>query len=187
MAHEDVEVEIKIPLTKKKYESIKRRIGKKTKSTRSFRQVDDYYNHPKRNFLRLKHPREYLRLRHEGLGAILCYKNFHSNFEWCEEYELKISNRKQMEKIFSILGFDKFLTINKWRTVYVSGNKFEIALDKVESLGYFIEIEALKNSGNVKQTRQELLRFLESLGIDPSKEDRDGYVLLLMRKKGLLK
>lgn len=50
-----------------------------------------------------------------------------------------------MKKIFNELNIISFALIHKNRNIYMYKNdKYEIALDKVENLGYFIEIEVKK-------------------------------------------
>ena len=65
-------------------------------------------------------------------------------------------------------------------------DEFEIGLDTVKDLGFFIEIESIKDFGSVEKTRKKIFEFAELLGIDHSRELR-GYPFLLMKKKGLIK
>jgi adenylate cyclase class IV len=60
-------------------------------------------------------------------------------------------------------------------------------LDIVKELGYFMEIEAMKNFGSVEETRKKLFEFAKNLGINVSKPDERGYAFLMAKKKGLVK
>lgn len=77
--------------------------------------------------------------------------------------------------------------MEKQRETYVFGSELEIALDAVDGLGYFIEIEAIKDHGSVEETRKKLFEFAAALGIDVSRADKRGYPFLLMKKNGLIK
>jgi len=59
----------------------------------------------------------------------------------------------------------------------------EISLDIVKKLGYFIEIEAIKEFGSIEKTREKLFEFAKDLEIDLSKIEKRGYPLLLIKKK----
>ena len=63
---------------------------------------------------------------------------------YCDEYEVEIDDDKNLDKIFQILGLEKIATVSKVRNTYFYLNKYEVALDYVDNLGYFIEIEVKK-------------------------------------------
>jgi len=57
------------------------------------------------------------------------------------------------------------------------------SLDDVEGVGLFLEIEKLvKSSSDFEKARDEVLRLVGSLGLDPSISIRDSYLDLFMRK-----
>ena len=45
----------------------------------------------------------------------------------------------------------------------------------VVGLGYFIEVESIKDFGGVEKTREKILEFLRSLGITRTKTVPGGY------------
>jgi adenylate cyclase class 2 len=190
MASGNVEVEIKIPLSKKIFEKIRRFLKKSAKFIGSSNEIDKYYNSPHRNFLAKKHPIEYLRIRTKNGSKSSCtYKFVHNNRKGqrirSDEYETGIENSEQLEKIFNVLNFDNFLTIDKERKTYEVKHDFEVDMDKVKGLGYFIEIETLRTFGTSRKTFNRVCTFATKLGLDPAKMDKDGYVLLMMKKKGI--
>ena len=77
---------------------------------------------------------------------------------------------------------EKLVTVKKKRMVFVKKD-FEIALDKVDDLGYFIEIESLKDLGGVMKTRKRLIDFAKIIGIDKITNVAGGYAAEPMRKK----
>lgn len=192
MAKDEIEIEIKIPTNKRTFGKVKQYLKKHAKLVGRSQEVDKYYNSPHRNFLEPKHPEEYLRIRTKGGGGAVTYKKvyFNNKTGWkthADEYESRVENAGQLEKIFSVLDFNNFLTINKQRERFESNDKFEIALDIVKGLGYFVEIEAMKNYGSRSTTYNKVADFAKVLGLDPKKQDNDGYVLMMMKKKGLVK
>lgn len=191
METKDIEVEIKIPVSKQAFMKARKRLKKMADFVGASFEIDKYFNAPHRNFLKPKHPYEYLRLRVKNGKGVFAYKHvyFKKSGEktHSDEYETEIDNPGRLEKILNVLNFKNFLIIDKQREKYIYKKQFEIVLDKVKGLGYFIEIEALKDFGGLDVTREKLLSFANQLGIDSSKRDNKGYVLLLMEKKGLIK
>lgn len=191
MANDNVEIEIKIPLDEDTFFKVKEEIKEIAKFEKSSYQIDDYFTPAHRNFVGPKFPFEWLRIRKRSNKVILTYKHYYpENAEittYCDEFETEIKDKEQLEKIFSALDFKKLVTVEKEREVYVYNNEFEISLDIVKNLGYFIEIESMKDFGSVGTTRKKLSEWAKTLGIDISKTDKRGYPFLIMKKKGLIK
>ncbi len=189
MAKNNIEVEIKIPTTKKLFEKVKRHLKKNAMFISKTEEVDKYYNPTYLNFLKEKHPKQYLRVRLKSGKSYLTYKRIYmkgKDMTHADEFETEISNRKQLEKILCILSCKNFLNIIKKRATYHFRDDFEVELDIVKGLGYFVEIESLKDFGGNKKTLMEIYALANRLGLDPYKRNSDGYVLLLMKKKGLV-
>jgi adenylate cyclase class 2 len=190
MSNNDIEIEIKIQLNKKQFFEIKERIEKIARFEKSTYQRDEYFTPFHRNFVTPKFPFEWLSIRKRGDKAFLNYKHFYPEDgevkTHCDEFETEIKNPEQLRKIFLALDFKELVTVEKKREIYIYDDKFEIAFDIVKDLGYFIEIEALKDFGGIKMTRERLFEFAKNLGIDISKICKRGYPYLLMEKKGLL-
>jgi len=191
MSDKDREIEIKIPLSEETFPKIKERLKKNSRFVKNLPQVDEYFTPMHRNFVEPEYPYEWLSIRRRGDKVILNYKHYYpENTEvttHCDEFETQIQDVNQLDKIFSTLNFRKLVTVEKEREVYIYNNELEIALDVVKELGYFVEIEAIKDFGSVEVTREKLFEFAKSLGIDISKIDKRGYPFLLMKKKGLIK
>ena len=187
----DREIEIKIRIDREKLNEVRRKLEKIARFEKSVRQRDEYFTPSHRNFVAPRFPYEWLSIRKRGDKAFLNYKHFYPESgevkTHCDEFEVEIKNPEQLRKIFLALDFKKLVTVEKTREIYIYDERFEIALDVVKDLGYFIEIEALKDFGGVEATRRELFEFAKSLGIDTSKTDKRGYPYLLMERKGLIK
>jgi len=186
----DTEIEIKIPLDKATFSQVKEKLKKIAKFVKTSNHLDEYFTPSHRNFVEPKFPFEWLRIGKRGNKVILNYKHYYPEnvkvATHCDELEIEIQNAKQLRKLFSALDFKELVTVDKERDIYVFNNEFEIALDAVKDLGYFIEIEAIKNFGNIDETRKKLFEFAKTLGIDTSNPDLRGYPFLMMQKKGLI-
>ncbi|HLD80538.1 MAG TPA: class IV adenylate cyclase [archaeon] len=192
MAHENIEVEIKIPLPPGEFSRVRKELERTSELKRSSSEVDTYFVPAHRDFLKNEYPSEWLRLGIRGGKAILNYKHWRpDNAETkthCDEFETVVGSQETLRKILRALDFRELVTVEKERVVFVHGDSFEVALDDVKGLGCFIEIEALKDLGGVTATREKLFEFAAGLGIDAAREleDKRGYPYQLMKKKGLL-
>lgn len=190
MAHNDTEIEIKIPIDRQAKEKVKEKLNELGEYIKTINQVDRYFTPEHRNFLDPEYPYEWLRIRQRNDKIVLNYKHYYpenaENTTHCDEFETEVEERDQIEHIFSALDFEELTTIKKIRQVYEFEDKFEIALDKVKELGFFIEIEAIKDLGSVENTRKKLLNFADRLEIDTTNTDKRGYPYLKMKKKGLV-
>ncbi len=188
MADNDVEIEIKIPLEEKDFLDIRKRLQRVAKYVQKLSQVDIYFTPIHRNFAQPKFPFESLRIRRKGDKSILNYKHFHPENvpapDYCDEFETEIVNSGQLEKMLLAMNFRELVTVEKEREVYLFQDEFEIALDWVKELGYFIEIESVRNLGVSQTIRKKILEIAKELGVDISKEDKEGYPYMLMKKKG---
>lgn len=191
MSHNDTEIEIKIKLDKESFSKVREKVENTAKFVKRVQQTDEYFTPAHRNFVELKFPFEWLSIRKRGDKAILNYKHWlPENAEvhtYCDEFETEIKNPDSLRKIFESLDIKSLVIVDKEREVFTYEDEFEIALDVVKDLGYFIEIEIMKNFGSVEKAREKLFGFAKILGVDTSNPDLRGYPFVLMEKKGLLK
>ena len=191
MAHNNIEVEIKIPLSKKEFVRIKNYLEKNSSFIKSSHHKDRYYTPKKGSFLDKKYPYEWLTMRERDGRVLFNYKHWYpENTKYtthCDEYETEVKDSKSLAKMLIALNFKEFVTVEKKRLIFVYKGKFEIALDEVKNLGYFIEVEALKEFGGPTKAHEEILKFTKSLGLNQTKTVPGGYGAELMRKKGLMK
>ncbi len=188
----DTEIEIKIKIDEDTFSRVKEKLRKTAEFKKKSQQVDDYYMPKHRNFLEPKIPYEWLRIGIRGGKTILNYKHYYINKEagtgtHCDEIEIEIQDVEQLRKLFAALNFRKLVTVDKEREIYMYGDGFEIALDRVRDLGCYVEIEAKKDLGSVEETRKKLFELAGNLGVDASNLDKLGYPYALMQKKGLIK
>ena len=177
----DIETEIKIKLSKKEFEEIKIFMTNNARFINEIRQNDTYYEPTYRSFLNSNPITEWLRIGKRGNKNILNYKNWYSDMS-CDEYEVEINNDKDMDKILKVLGLVQVVVVDKIRSSFIYLDKYEVALDCVEELGYFIEIEIKKYTKSVMEECDELLKLAKDLDLNLDKVDKRGYPYHLIFK-----
>ncbi|MEM9187493.1 MAG: class IV adenylate cyclase [Planctomycetota bacterium] len=148
------------------------------------RQVDAYFAHPTRDFAVTD---EALRLRRVGESNAVTYKGprLDSATKTRREIELPLAEGDQSHgawtELLEALGFRPVLEVAKTRTPYhlsCDGFALEIALDSVDRLGMFVEVEAVADSEQVDAARDTVLAFAGRLGLVDA-EQRSYLELLL--------
>ena len=106
---------------------------------------DIYYNAPHRDFGKSD---EALRIRYSDGKAVVTYKGAklkNLGLKAREELNTAVESGGVFEQILFRLGFKKTATVDKWRETYVLADA-TIALDEVEGLGSFVEVEVIAES-----------------------------------------
>jgi adenylate cyclase, class 2 len=121
---------------------------------------DIYFNSAHRDFRKTD---EALRIRIKEGGAWLTYKGpkLDAVTKSREEVTVKLDDAVAMEKIFASLGFVHAADVKKHRDKYALGDVI-LALDEVEGLGAFLEVEAVGNE-DWETKREEVLRVVAHL------------------------
>jgi len=148
-------------------------------------QVDTYYTPAHRDFIGVRPVDEWLRLRNSDGKCLLTYKNFQRNTAgqsiYCDEYETKVADLDQLRKVFGALDIQPIVTVDKVRKTW-RYQDYEIAVDKVEGLGDFVEIEykGSDSSLNPEQITDDMVSFLKNLDVGEIKRNRVGYPFQLL-------
>jgi adenylate cyclase class 2 len=139
---------------------------------------DLYFNSPLRDF---KESDEALRIRIKEEGARLTYKGpkLDKTTKSRLERTVKIDDPQQMELILSAIGFVLSAQVRKRRSKYCYEGVI-IALDEVEGLGSFVEVEA-EGVGDYEVQRRKVLSILSQLGLHESIQS--SYLELLEEKR----
>ena len=143
---------------------------------------DSYYNAPHRDFA---HTDEALRIRSRDGKAFLTYKGKKKDSisKTREEFETLV-DPESMRNILLSLGFREYGVVEKERDVYKL-NDFVIALDSVEKLGEFIEVElGAESESEIEQKSKRIFQFLKKMGIGKEKSIRKSYLELMMEERG---
>lgn len=154
--------------------------------------VDIYYYDPLRKNLKPNDNleiNECLRLRTKNNISYITYKvdHFEDNGKWLysDEYETKIDDLFMITNILEKLGLKKLLTIHNSKRIY-HYQDYEIAFENVEELGYFLEVEYCTNENvDVKQIKEQIQEFINSLEINVSKELSMGKPEMIIKKNNI--
>lgn len=159
------------------------------RSTGSKLQIDRYFNHPSRDFAQTD---EALRLRLDGDRPRITYKGpkIDKETKTRKEIELPIGetldDHDQMSEMLTLLGFREVATVRKKRETFelaAHGLPIEVALDKVDEVGSFVEIEGAADEDSIDQVRQIIQGLASDFGLN-APERRSYLELLLSRKPG---
>ena len=120
---------------------------------------------------------EVLRLREGNDKVLLTLKISQSNEFDCIETEVVIDSKEKMEEILGSMGYSKKVQVKKKRLMGKLRG-FTICLDKVDGLGNFVEVEKI-SSEDAEKVQEELMKFLESLGLSRENRIEKGYDTLM--------
>jgi len=152
----------------------------------AIQQVDHYFNHPARDF---GHTDEALRLRQVGEDNFITYKGpkIDAATKTRRELELPLPSGADVGGRFSelllALGFVSVGTVSKVRQPGIlawSGGQVEVALDDVERLGSFVELELSATDDTLEAAKAALAALSERLKLGAS--ERRSYLELLLLK-----
>ena len=73
------------------------------------------------------------------------------------------------------MGLEEIAIVSKTRNTFFYLNKYEIALDYVEKLGFFIEIEVKNYDHNAINEYDKLLKLAKNLNLNLNNIDKRGY------------
>ena len=91
-----------------------------------------------------------------------------------------------LNNIINKLGFKELLTIHNSKRTYETG-KYEIVLETVKDLGYFLEVEYCTNEDvDVKEVKKDIQSFIDSLGLNVSEELNMGKPEMMIRKHNII-
>jgi len=150
-------------------------------------QVDSYLAHPLRDF---SNTDEALRLRSVGNENFITYKGpkIDQTTKTRLEVELPLPDGQEFagrfQELFSLLGFTPVIDVRKQRrtgTMDWHGVEVEIALDVVEGLGTFVELETAADDASLENARQQLATLAEALGL--RRNERLSYCELLLKRQ----
>jgi adenylate cyclase class 2 len=151
-------------------------------------QVDTYYSHPCRDFAQTD---EALRIRRVGDKAYITYKG--------PKVDRKTKTRKEIElelvgdvqgvldhaALLEALDFRPVAKVTKKRQtaeIAWQGHEVEIAVDNVDSVGKFVELETAADDDSLDAARSALSALAEKLGLEEN--ERRSYLELLLLRVG---
>lgn len=99
-----------------------------------------------------------------------------------EEYSTEICDEEQLEKILEKIGLCKAVTVCKERIGCIYKKRYQLSLDFVENLGYFLEIELLSIDADDAALAGCIKDVIEELGIQKIVINKSGYSNMLLQK-----
>ncbi|MBK9477659.1 MAG: class IV adenylate cyclase [Bacteroidetes bacterium] len=155
----------------------------------SKRTIDRYFYDPLRLNLKLNDNNKLLeccRVRTKGGQNYITYKvDIYDNEIWkySEEHETKFDDLDTMLKILNKLGLKPLIKIDNLKHIYSTDN-YEIVLEEVDGLGYFLEVEysSSVNNDSVEEIKAQIFQFILTLGLDIGEELNSGKPELLLLK-----
>lgn len=180
----DIEIEIKVKTSKDEYERINNLMKRKAIFIQSNHHFDTYYQPTYRKFINSGVINESLRIGERGNKIILNYKKYNDGI-YRDEYEVEIDDKKNLDKIFKILGLEEFAVVKKIRNTYLYLDKYEVALDYVENLGYFVELEVKKYTEDIKKEYDALLSIIKDLNLSLHNIEKESYLAQIISKKNI--
>jgi adenylate cyclase class 2 len=147
-------------------------------------QVDEYFAHPARDFARTD---EALRIRRVGEQNFVTYKGpkLEATTKTRHELELPLTPGPQAAQTFAellaALGFSSVREVRKTRRVAKTlwcRSAIEVALDDVDGLGQFVELEIVAEAPDLAAGREALASLAVELGLKDV--ERRSYLELLL-------
>lgn len=183
---DSIEIEIKLEIEKSKYNELLFLFEKENIEYKTKKQHDIYFSPENPKFFGGDIDDECVRIRIQKDKYILCYKKiFFGKTEedtHIIEYETEVSNLEATINILKGLRIYKVCDLIKIRKTYVYKDIFEISLDEVDNLGYFIEIEIYDKNIEIKEANKKLLEFIKEMNLDITKRNLKGYSYLMYDK-----
>ena len=174
----DKEIEVKFGITPSQKERILADLKDVAVKVGESHLVDTYYIPNFKSFMENGETVESVRIRENHKGNIINYKKIHKEATpvYCDEYETKVEDKDQMEKLLFAIGFEIEMVIDKTRETYTYKN-FEIDFDSVKNLGELMEVEIKDPNATV----EDIYAFVSKYGL--SAKDKRGGIQNLMREK----
>ena len=173
----EVELKVKIP----SLDPIRERLlAQKAKYCGKAREHDIYYNAPHRDFGKTD---EAVRVRYTDDHAVVTYKGpkiKKFDLKAREELNFAVESGETFEKMLDRLGFTRTMEVNKWRENYQLGPA-SIALDNVEGLGTFAEIEIIAENEDENPTAM-IEKIAKEIGADGT-PILESYLELVLAKR----
>jgi adenylate cyclase class 2 len=144
-------------------------------------QADTYYAHPSRDFAKTD---EALRIRRVGSEAFVTYKGpkLDAAVKTREELEFPLGvAAERMPELLALLGFRRVAEVKKRRerlNLEFAGRSIEAALDRVEGVGHFVELETLAEADDLAPAQQAINQLAKRLKL--TQVVRRSYLGLLL-------
>jgi adenylate cyclase class 2 len=147
-------------------------------------QADLYFAHPSRDFADTD---EALRIRRVGNTNRITYKGPKIDQATKTRQELEVAlvdgpdHFQQYAQLLELLGFRRVTEVKKRRrngTCQFAGSEVEIALDDVDDVGTYLELEIVATDETIESARATIVQLAEQLNL--TAPERRSYLELLL-------
>ena len=182
------EIELKFSFTDEQRELLLSWLEEHAQFQGTVTQEDRYFDRPEHSFFTKNEQgaflaESFLRVRFTPKGNYLCLKKWHKDpvtqeKTHCDEYESRVENGEAMSFLLQAEGYVLDTIVAKERTTYRI-DCFEVAVDTVQGLGNFVEVELKDFSGTVEEGIAAIKKFVKNCGIRICLQQKTGYILML--------
>jgi len=179
----EVETKVKIDNVSK----LRKKIKKIAKFEKKESRGDDYFALQKKGY-----PKKSFRIRDDGKKLIVNFKKhlkklYEQGVVVKREFEFELSDMTHIGNFLALLddfGFREWVKKRKTTESYLykKDKRVVIEINKVQHLGYYMEIEYKARNSEVEKARKKILQVLQELKIDKSMIDNIGYTKRLYNK-----
>ena len=183
---DSIEIEIKLEIEENQYKELYDYFKNESIKHMHKEQHDIYFSPENPKFFGGDIDDECIRIRIQKDKYILCYKKIYMGNDEEDihivEHETEVSNLDATINILKGVRINKICDLIKERDSFIYKNVFEISLDNVKDLGYFIEIEIYDKNIPINEANQLLLNLVKELNLDITRRNLKGYSYLMYDK-----
>ncbi len=160
-----IEIERKFTLTPDKKTDIEEQLRQQFDLPEPVRQVDEVFLQGMDSFATFKRGMPIMRIRSAGDETTLTYKRGINDKGDMVEHELTIGSATTMRAMLNEMDYRLVTKVDKLRTEVKVG-ELAIALDTVEGLGHFLEVETIQaDESNLTGAEQEIMAMAATFGL----------------------
>lgn len=169
------EVEAKVHITKSDFSRLQKELGRFAEFKEKSIKRDTYYDDTRKVYIRVRE-------KDKKILFEIKDKNIISGVESNLEIGWGIKNKKKWTELLNKLGIKPAIRKTKKTEAYQL-NGFNIELNHVAGLGYFLEIEkAVKSKTQISKTKRELIDIFGSFGYSQKDFEKKYYLDLLQER-----
>lgn len=175
-----IEVEAKVKITNPK--KIRKEIKAIAKYKGKVIKTDDYYTTGSLK----KYSKKSLRIRKLNKHYQINFKQRISYIKGVhakKESEFTVSDIENFIALIKDMGYKRWLTKHKISEIYQIKKNFNIEINYVKRLGWFLEIEYLTTPSKIKQASAQIQKVMKKLNIKISQIEKSGYTKMLWDKQ----
>jgi len=186
MAWLEVETKIRVADVVREIKDMRERIKRIAKLSKKTKKGDDYFAIRRKGY-----PKKAFRIRLEKGKYVVNFKKWLKKY-WSKdivvkeefEFELPKESLSHFLALLKDLGFEEWVKKRKISESYVykKDKKVTIELNKVEHLGWFVEIEYLCQPKDMNKAKKKIRQVLKELGVKQDDIDNTGYTKMLWNK-----